>query len=96
MIYSRIVATGSYLPERVLTNAELESLVGPIALYPDDLLAIVLPASTFPLQVVQAKRFLENLESDPSLKPDESWDDSVVALTNYPEVVELLNPRRAP
>jgi hypothetical protein len=74
-----------------LTSQELEELIGPIALYPDDLLAIVLPASTFPLQIVEAGRFLEDLETDPSLKPDEDWDDSVVALTNYPEVVELLN-----
>ncbi|MDX1498584.1 MAG: DUF3300 domain-containing protein [Woeseiaceae bacterium] len=71
--------------------AELEELVGPIALYPDDLLAIVLPAATYPLQIVQAGRFLEALENDPSLEPDENWDDSVVALTNYPEVVELMN-----
>ena len=70
---------------------ELETLVGPIALYPDDLLAIVLPASAFPLQIVAAARFLEDLESDPSLKPDDDWDDSIVALLNYPEVVELLN-----
>lgn len=75
----------------VLTQAELVELVGPIALYPDDLLAIVLPASTYPLQLVQAARFLDDLEQDPSLEPDEKWDDSVVALTNYPEVVELLN-----
>ena len=75
----------------VLTQAELVELVGPIALYPDDLLAIVLPASTYPLQLVQASRFLDDLEQDSSLEPDESWDDSVVALTNYPEVIELLN-----
>jgi len=75
----------------LLTKAELQELVGPIALYPDDLLAIVLPASTYPLQLVQAQRFLDDLEQDPSLKPDEDWDDSVVALLNYPEVVELLN-----
>jgi len=75
----------------LLSAAELEELVGPIALYPDDLLAIVLPASAYPLQIVQAGRFLEELENDPSLKPDESWDDSVVALTNYPEVIKLLN-----
>ena len=74
-----------------LTSAELEELIGPIALYPDDLLAIVLPASTFPLQIVEAGRFLEDLETDPTLKPDDDWDDSVVALVNYPEVVELLN-----
>ena len=74
-----------------LSAQELEDVIGPIALYPDDLLAIVLPASTFPLQIVEAARFLEALEDDPSLEPDEDWDDSVVALTNYPEVVALLN-----
>ena len=75
----------------LLTQGELQDLVGPIALYPDDLLAIVLPASTYPLQLVQAQRFLEDLAEDPALKPDDSWDDSVIALLNYPEVVELLN-----
>src|SRR5690606_6478323 len=74
-----------------LTQAELADLVGPIALYPDDLVAIVLPASTYPLQVVEAGRLLEARESDPNLQPDADWDDSVVALLNYPEVVELLN-----
>jgi hypothetical protein len=75
----------------VLSAAELEELIGPVALYPDDLLAIILPASTYPLQIVQAARFLEDLEKDSSLKPDDDWDDSVVALTNYPEVVEMMS-----
>lgn len=75
----------------LLSATELEELVGPIALYPDDLLAIVLPASAYPLQIVEAARFLEAYENNSSLEPDENWDDSVVALTNYPEVIELLN-----
>ena len=75
----------------LLSAVDLEELVGPIALYPDDLLAVVLPASAYPLQIVDSARFLEALEIDPSLKPDPDWDDSVVALINYPEVVELLN-----
>ena len=75
----------------LLSSAELQDLVGPIALYPDDLLAIVLPASTYPLQLVQAQRFLDDLKNDSSLQPEESWDDSIVALLNYPEAVELLN-----
>ena len=75
----------------LLGQSDLLEIVGPVALYPDDLLAIVLPASTYPLQIVQASRFLKDLESDPGLKPDENWDDSIVALLNYPEVVELLN-----
>ncbi len=74
-----------------LSSTELQDLVGPIALYPDDLLAIVLPASAYPLQIVDVARFLEALKTDPSLQPNPEWDDSVVALTNYPEVVELLN-----
>ncbi len=74
-----------------LSSTELQELVGPIALYPDDLLAIVLAASAYPLQVVDVARFLEALKDDPSLQPDPEWDDSVVALTNYPEIVELLN-----
>ena len=74
-----------------LSATEIEEIVSPIALYPDDLLAIVLPASTFPLQVVEAGRFLEDLEDDPSLEPDPDWDDSIVALLNYPEVVAMMN-----
>jgi hypothetical protein len=76
---------------QIASADQLADLVGPIALYPDDLVAIVLPASTYPLQVVQAARFLEDRQRDSSLQPDEDWDESVVALLNYPEVVELLN-----
>ena len=74
-----------------LSHYELQDLVGPIALYPDDLLAIVLPAAAYPLQVVEAARFLDALDTDPTLQPDPDWDDSIVALINYPEIVELLN-----
>jgi hypothetical protein len=50
-----------------------------------------LPASTYPLEIVQAARLLDELERDASLKPDEDWDDSVVALLNYPDVVRMMN-----
>ena len=49
-------------PAPLLTDQELQKLVSPVALYPDDLLAIVLPASTYPLQIVAATRF----RADPS------------------------------
>jgi hypothetical protein len=75
----------------LLSQAELQDLVGPIALYPDDLLAIVLPAAAYPLQVVEAARFLEAYETDSSLEPSPDWDEAIVALTNYPEIVALLN-----
>jgi len=77
--------------DATLTSGDLQDLVGPIALYPDDLLAIVLPASTYPLEIVQAARFLELLETDSSLEPDDDWDESVVALLNYPDVIKMMN-----
>jgi hypothetical protein len=75
----------------LLTAEELNALVAPVALYPDELLAVVLPASTNPLQIVEAQRFLEKQKSDANLKPSEDWDPSVLALINYPEVVKQMN-----
>ncbi len=74
-----------------LSPQELEKLVGPIALYPDDLVGIVLPASTNVLQLVQAARFQQKHKKDSSLKPDKDWDPSVLGLLNYPEVINLMN-----
>ncbi len=85
-------AAAQSTPEgQILAGDQLADVVGPIALYPDDLVGIVLPAATYPLQIVEAARFLDKRKQDPSLKPSEDWDDSVVALLNYPEVVQLLN-----
>jgi hypothetical protein len=75
----------------VLGADELDKLVGRIALYPDDLVAVVLPASTYPLQVVQAARFIEDRKHNPNLEADKNWDDSIVALLNYPDVVKIMN-----
>ena len=79
------------VPPTVLSADEIRKLVAPVALYPDDLLALVLPASTNPLQIVQAQRFLEKQAQDKNLKPDENWDPSVLALLNYPEVIAKMN-----
>jgi hypothetical protein len=70
---------------------ELEKLVDRIALYPDDLVAIILPASTNPLQIVQADRFLEKRKADPKAPIDDKWDDAVKSLLNYPEVVKTMS-----
>ncbi len=75
----------------LLTPAQLDQLVGRIALYPDELLAVTLPASTFPLQIVQAARFLESKKQNPTLQPSQQWDTSVLALLNYPDVIEMMN-----
>ena len=67
------------------------ALVARIALYPDDLVAIILPASTNPLQIVQAERFLAKRKTDPKAPIDEKWDDSVKSLVNYPEVITMMS-----
>ena len=74
-----------------LSAEDLDNLVGRIALYPDDLVAIILPAATNPLQLVQADRYLDRRKSDPKLPIDEKWDDSVKALVNYPDVVKMMS-----
>ncbi len=80
------------VPEaELLTADEVRELVAPVALYPDELLAVVLPASTNPLQVVQAQRYLDKRQADQSLQPDPEWDPSILALLNYPDVVAKLN-----
>ena len=71
--------------------ADIEKLVGPIALYPDDLVAIILPASTNPLQLVQADRFIQKRKKDAKLAVDDKWDASVKSLVNYPEVIKQMS-----
>src|SRR5215470_17665934 len=70
----------------------------PIALYPDELLTQVLMASTYPLQVVTASRWLEkgdnkNLKGDALAKAleNESWDPSVQSLVPFPQVIAMMN-----
>lgn len=74
-----------------LTDEELEILVARIALYPDELVAVIAGASLFPLQIVEAARFLDQHAKDASLKPKESWDGSVISLLNYPEIVKMMS-----
>jgi hypothetical protein len=82
----------------LLKPEQLEALVAPIALYPDDLLANVLAASTYPLEVVQADRWLKerkNLKGD-ALKTEvekQAWDDSVKALTSTADVLSMMSDK---
>ena len=73
------------------TAAELDQLVAPIALYPDDLVALILPATTYPLEIVQADRFLDKRKTDKNLKINDAWQDSVKSLLNYPDVVKKMS-----
>jgi hypothetical protein len=73
-----------------LSAEELEILVARIALYPDELVALVASSSLFPVQIVQADRYLEDYKKNKDLKPKSTWDGSVVSLLNYPEVVHMM------
>jgi hypothetical protein len=75
----------------LLSAEQLDVLVARVALYPDELLALVLAASTQPLQIVEASRFLRVRESEPGLPPMEDWDPAVKSLLNYPEVIRLMS-----
>jgi len=84
--------------ENLLKPEQLEALVAPIALYPDALLANMLAAATYPLEVVEADRWLKerkDLKGD-ALKVEvdkKSWDDSVKALTATPSVLDTMSDK---
>nr|WP_202395842.1 DUF3300 domain-containing protein [Stappia sediminis] len=74
-----------------LTEEELEVLVARIALYPDELIAAISGASLYPLQIVEASRFLDDYAKDNSLEPKSTWDGSIISLLNYPEIVKMMS-----
>jgi len=74
-----------------LSAEELEILVARIALYPDELVAVISAASLYPVQIVEAQRFLDQSQTKKDLKPKTSWDGSVVSLLNYPQVVKMMS-----
>jgi hypothetical protein len=81
-----------------LTAARLEQLVAPIALYPDALLAQMLMAATYPLEVVEAVRWTHDnpAVTGPALEEamqGQSWDPSVKALTAVPLTLEMMNDK---
>ena len=78
------------------TREELEKLLGPIALYPDPLLAQMLPASAYPVQIIQAQRWLDKnpalvAKNDYSGIDNQNWDPAVKALARFPDVIKMMS-----
>ena len=77
---------------------ELDQLLAPIALYPDELLSQILIAATYPLEVVEASRFVQQ---NPGLQgealdqalAERSWDPSVQSLAAFPQVLAMMDDR---
>jgi Protein of unknown function (DUF3300)/Chaperone of endosialidase len=90
-------ATDTAAPQQQsLSQGELDALVAPIALYPDALLAQVLMASSYPLEIVQADRWAKANKSLKGDKLDEAlakqdWDGSIKALVATPTVLAMMN-----
>jgi hypothetical protein len=84
------------LADEVYTAEEIEKLVAPVALYPDALLAQALPASAYPVDIVQAQRWLDKNKSavakqDYSGLDGQTWDPAVKALARFPDVIKKMN-----
>jgi len=98
-------ARAQYLPAQplppadvLLGPAQLEQLVAPVALYPDPLLGQVLIASTYPLEIVHAARWVRDsagLALDENalqtVLADKDWDPSVKSLVPFPQVLNLMD-----
>ncbi len=80
----------------LFTQAELDQMLAPVALYPDELLSQLLMAATYPLEVVEAARFAR---AHPELKgqdavraaTDKSWDPSVKAMLAFPQILDRMD-----
>ncbi len=84
--------------QQLLNSKELDALVAPVALYADSLLAEVLIAATYPLEVVQAERWAtgnKNLKGE-QLKAQvdkQAWDESVKSLVATPSVLTMMSTK---
>src|SRR3954464_15664617 len=83
-------------PSVALKPEGVEQLAAPIALYPDSLLAQVLMASTYPLEVVQADRWLKEnakLKDNPEALNKLTWDPAVKSLLDFPQVLTMMSEK---
>ena len=81
-----------------MSPQQLEQIVAPIALYPDDLLSQVLMASTYPLEVVQAARWTsQNPNMTGKALEDamakQTWDPSVKGLVAVPQTLAMMSEK---
>jgi len=96
--YASSVAMAQSFPQtqqQLLTPEQLDSLVAPIALYPDPLLSQVLAASTYPLEIVEAQQWLQqnrDLSTQQLVEgaKQQNWDPSVQLLVAFPDVMALV------
>ena len=93
----------AYAPQpqvrELFTQPELDQVLAPIALYPDQLLSHILVAATFPRDVAEAaawSRANPQLQGQDAVRAvqNEPWDPSVMALVAFPQVLQMMDDRR--
>lgn len=90
--------TAAAVASKTFTAAELDQLLAPIALYPDPLLAQILMAATYPLEVIEAAHWSKenpNQTGDAALAAvkDKGWDVSVTSLVAFPQVLAMMDSK---
>lgn len=97
--FEAMAQQGGGTPDKqLLSKEELAQLLAPIALYPDELVAQILMASTYPLEVVEADRWAKSHKQsagDVLTKQleKETWDPSVKSLVNFPTVLSAMSEK---
>ena len=87
-ILAQVVISGSS-PVYAFSDQEIDNLTAPIALYPDPLLAVMLPASTYPAEIADANDWLKR-GGTASVIEGQNWDESVKAIAYYPDVLSMM------
>lgn len=87
-------AEADAIAQEVPEQGQFEVLLAPIALYPDALVALILPAATHPSDIVLASRFLKSGGKEEEID-EQTWDDSVKALAHYPDIVTFMDENLA-
>jgi len=97
-VFFFILLLGAFLAQAVCAGSssayafpdqELDTLLAPIALYPDPLLAVMLPASTYPAEIADADAWLKRGEPASGID-GQSWDESVKAIAYYPDILKMM------
>lgn len=89
-MYAQTAALPQASNYQPLSAQQLNKLLGPVALYPDPLIAVILPAATLPTQIVLADRYVEG-GGDTNQIEQQPWDASVQALAHYPAVLKWMD-----
>jgi hypothetical protein len=89
-MYPTLICAQEQAGGQALSPADVDTLVAPIALYPDPLISQILPAATYPDDIQAAASWLARNPGNPNAIDAQSWDLSVKAVAHYPQVLQKM------